>query len=101
MGGFTNQERDSLNLGKNYKYPDISGIEEKASDILPSFDIDYDNTVVIFTITVLSLMGVLMGILLLVTSNGMSIGNLFKSLKDNMRLKGGVRVSSKTIIMPK
>ena len=55
MGGFTNDELDNLNLGKNYKYPDTSYLEDKASDIVPTFD---DNNVMFkFTISVLFLMG--------------------------------------------
>ena len=53
MGGFTNEELDDLNLGKNYKYPDTTQIENKASTILPTTD---DDTVFKFTVSVLFLM---------------------------------------------
>ena len=99
MGGFTNDELDGLNLGKNYKYPDTTTIENQATDIIPVFegaDIPYK-----FTIAVLFLMSMFMGILFYFRHNGMHIRNLFKSLKDKIRMTRGVRVSTKTMIMPK
>ena len=99
MGGFTNDELDGLNLGKNYKYPDTTTIENQATDIIPVFegaDIPYK-----FTISVLFLMGMFMCILFYFRYSGMHIGTLFKSLKDKIRMTRGVRVSTKTMIMPK
>jgi hypothetical protein len=96
MGGFTNEELDNLNLGKNYKYPDTTYIEDKAQTIIPETD---DNDVVFkFTVSVLLLMGFLMGMLFYLRSNGMHIGNMFKGLKNKMKI---VRVSTKTMVMPK
>ena len=99
MGGFTNDELDGLNLGKNYKYPDTTTIENQATNIMPTFD--DDNIVYNFTIAVLFLMGMFVSILFYFRHNGMHIGNLFKSLKDKIRMTRGVRVSSKTMVMPK
>ena len=99
MGGFTNDELDGLNLGKNYKYPDTTTIENQATNIMPTFD--DDNIVYNFTIVVLFLMGMFVSILFYFRNNGMHIGNLFKSLKDKIRMTRGVRVSSKTMVMPK
>ena len=100
MGGFTNEELDGLNLGKNYKYPDTTYIEDTATNIMPVFegdDIPYK-----FTISVLFLMGIFMLILYYFRCNGMHIGNFFKSLRDKMQMTTrGVRVSTKTMVMPK
>jgi len=99
MGGFTNEELDSLNLGKNYKYPDTTRIENKASTIIPT--IDDDNVLFKFTISVLFLMSILMGILFYFRYNNMNIVNFFKSLRDNIRMTNGVSVSTKTMVMSK
>jgi hypothetical protein len=100
MGGFTNDELDGLNLGKNYKYPDTTQIENTASTILPT--IDDDNTVFKFTVSVLFLMGILMCLLYYFRYNNMNIANFFKSLRDKMQMTTrGVRVSTKTMVMPK
>ena len=100
MGGFTNEEIDNLNLGKNYKYPDTSYLEDTAADIVPTFD--DDNVMFKFTISVLFLMGTLMCLLFYFRYNNMNIANFFKSLRDKMRMTTrGVRVSTKTMVMPK
>ena len=99
MGGFTNEELDNLNLGKNYKYPDTTYIEDTAQTIIPT--IDDDDVVFKFTISILLLMGCLMGILFYFRSNGMHIGNMFKGLKNKIKMSRSVHVSTKTMVMPK
>ena len=113
MGGFTNNELDQINLGKHYKYPNTTTIEEKAMSIVPSDETfkkkinshnisGYDTDLIIkFTISILFLMGVFMIILAYFKANNMSIGNLFKDLHIKLRMSRGPLVSTKTIIMPK
>ena len=99
MGGFTNEELDDLNLGKNYKYPDTTYIEDKAESIIPEVD---DNDIMFkFTVVVLLLMGGFMCILFYFRKNGMHIKDFFESLSDKIRLKSGANVSTKTMVMPK
>lgn len=99
MGGFTNEELDDFNLGKNYKYPDTTQIENKASTILPTTD--DDDVVFKFTVAVLLLMSIFLCILFYFRYNDMNIANFFKSLRDKIRMTRGVRVSTKTMVMPK
>jgi hypothetical protein len=98
MGGFTNEELDEFNLGKNYKYPDTTDIEKKAATIIPK--ISDDNSIFKFTISVLILMGSIFGILSYFKYNNMTIRNFFKNLRDQMN-NSGIRVSYKTMVMPK
>ena len=97
MGGFTNEELDEFNLGKNFKYPDTTDIENKAASIIPK--ISDDNSIFKFTVSVLILMGSIFGILCYFRYNNMTIGNLFNDLRDQM--KSRTRISSKTMVMPK
>ena len=99
MGGFTNDELDGINLGKNYKYPDTSYLENKAADIVPT--IDDDNITFKFTLSVLFLMSFFMGMLFYFRYNNMNIVNLFKSLRDKIQMTRGVSVSTKKMVMPK
>jgi hypothetical protein len=99
MGGFTNNDLNEINLGKNYKYPDTSNIEKKASNIIQP--IDNDDIVFKFTATIFILMAAIIGILFYFRNNGMRIGDLFKSLNHKIRLSKGTLVSSKTMIVPK
>ena len=97
MGGFTNEEIDELNLGKNFKYPDVSGIEK---NIIPTIDQDTLDPVFKFTIAVLIFLGSFSAFLLYLRKNGMSIGSFFKSLRDKVTFPKG-KVFSTTIIVPK
>ena len=99
MGGFTNNDLDEINLGKNYKYPDTSNIEKRASNIIQP--IDNDDIVFKFTATIFILMAVIIGILFYFRNNGLKIADLFKSLNHKIRLSEGKLVSSKTMIVPK
>ena len=99
MGGFTNEELDTLNLGKNYKYPDTTYIEDTAQSIIPEVD---DNDIMFkFTISILLLMGLFILILHYFRKNGLNIKDFFESLTHKMRMTRGVRVSTKTMVMSK
>lgn len=97
MGGFTNEEIDELNLGKNFKYPDISGIE---TNIIPTIDQDTLDPVFKFTIAVLIFLGCTSMFLIYLRKNGMSLGSFFKSLRDKVTFPKS-KVSTTTIIVPK
>lgn len=96
MGGFTNEELDELNLGKNFKYPDISGI--KTDSIIPDYGTDHP--LINLFIGLFSLMGIIMVILYYLSQNGLKISNFFKSLKKNI-WTSGTNISHKTILVPK
>lgn len=99
MGGFTNNDLDQINLGKNYKYPDTSNIETKAQNIIqPIVD---ESILLKFTATILFLMLLIIGILFYFRNNDMKIGNFFKSLKSKIHFPKGKLISSKTMIVPK
>jgi hypothetical protein len=98
MGGFTNEELDELNLGQNFKYPDISGIE---TDIIPQVNADDLDPKIKFSIAVVILFGFLMSILLYLRSAGTSINEFFVSLRDKMKWSSGPRVSASSVVVPK
>ena len=95
MSEFTNEELDELNLGKNFRYPDISGIE---TDIIPTGDLD---PVVKIISAIIILFGLITAFFLYLRSAGMSIASFFNSLKNKIRWTSGTRVSSSVIIVPK
>ena len=100
MGGFTNEELDNLNLGKNYKYPDTTYIEDKANTIIP--ESNDDDVIFKFTVSILLLMGGFMGILFYFRSHGLSIKGFIEGLSSKMSLSTNIkRVSTKTMVMPK
>ena len=98
MGGFTNDELDEYNLGKNFKYPDISGIE---TDILPEINTNDLDSGIQATIAILILVGFVISFFLYLRSAGMNVASFFKSLKNKIRWAPGTRVSSSVIVVPK
>jgi hypothetical protein len=100
MGGFTNNELNEINLGKNYKYPDTSNIETKARIIIQPIEVN-DGIILRFTTTILFLMAVFIGILFYFRNNDMKIMDFFKSLNRKINLSKGKLVSSRTMIVPK
>ena len=98
MGGFTKDELDELNLGKNFLYPNTSIMENTARNIIPVQE--YPSDIFKFTIAVLILAGFMFLILLYLRSKGMKLSNLFKSLKTKIHFPTQ-NISSKTMIMPR
>ena len=82
MGGFTNEEPDELNLGQNFKYPDISGIE---TDIMPQVNTDDLDPTVKFSVGIIILFALLISIFAYLRNAGMSMGEFFKSLRDKIK----------------
>ena len=98
MGGFTKDELDELNLGKNFLYPNTSIMENTARNIIPVQE--YPSDIFKFTIAVLILAVFTLLILLYLRSKGMKLSNLFKSLKTKIHFPKQ-NISSKTMIMPR
>ena len=98
MGGFTNEELDEYNLGKNFKYPDISGIE---TDIIPQPNADDLDPKIKFCIAIIVVISFICAILLYLRSAGMSMRGFFESLRDKIKWAPGTRPSSSSIIVPK
>ena len=96
MGGFTNEELDELNLGKNFKYPDISGI--KTDSVIPDYGTDHP--LVNLLISLFGLMGIIMSILYYFSRSDFKVVNFFKSLKNKI-WTSGPNISHKTMIVPK
>jgi len=96
MGGFTNEELDELNLGKNFKYPDISGI--KTDSVIPDYGTEHP--LVNLFVGFCGLMGIIMAIIYYFSQNGLKFSNFLKSLKGKIWTYGP-RISHKTAIVPK
>ena len=99
MGGFTNEELDEINLGKDFNYPDISAIEDKANVIVPK--LNKDNSVLKIIIVIMIFMLLFICILAYFNANGMKITNLLKTIAKNIHSGRGKVVSSRTMIVPK
>ena len=100
MGGFTKEELNELNLGKNFKYPNTNFIENKASSIFSIYESETHSEIFKFTIAVFMLSAFILCILLYFKNKGMKISGLFKSLKSKIHFPKQ-NISSKTMIMPK
>jgi hypothetical protein len=100
MGGFTKEELDELNLGKNFKYPNTNFIEDKAGNILPTPGPEDQSQIYKFIVGLFLLIGFILLPLFYFRSKGMKIGNLFKSLRDKIHFPKQ-RISSRTMVMPK
>lgn len=100
MGGFTKEELDKLNLGKNYKYPDTDLIENRARRIFAIYELEKKSEFLKFMIVLFMISGSIILTLFYLSSRGLKISNLFKSLKTKIHFPKQ-NISSKTIIMSK